>query len=510
MRKVFVAGGVAILFLLIGSSLDSRSKNFKGDVLAGPATQTCDIEPANDYKQEIRGLVDGDELVLTVSARFGGAVESVTWRGKEFINIFDHGRQISYAWGMDGYGECFNPTEPGSASDLFKNSSTSELLSVCKEGESSLTTTTNPAFWLAPGEGIAQGGFCDGGVREAVNDTLVSEQILEKNVQIGYGGIDNVIVFNASITLQEDYRSNQLEIPTGYLTYEFNDYWVYNPQSGELVEPESDELQEPWSFTHYTKLPVILATPDGEYAMGAYTAEDIEIYSILFYDIPNPADRTNKWNIVIREEPAPAGVYTYQTFAVVGTLEEVQAAMSELYRLHPTDFKPPEGYVDVANCQEIAGWAWDPKAPNQPIDVEIYDVSEEGVKTLLATVTADMLREDLPPVLGDNGEHGYRVLPSEVLLDGQRYTLRVEAVNSVEGLDNRALIPSEQVIECPELEPELTEEVSTQVVESEAIVEEEPVVTSEDSRGGVLPCLGGLLPLVVGAVGLWGRRRREW
>jgi hypothetical protein len=119
---------------------------------AGAAVPDCAEDPPDGYARRIRGLVDGNELTLTVSSRFGGAVESVSWRGKEFINIYDHGRQISYAWGMDGWGECLNPTEPGSASDLFKQTSTSELLRVCSDGPDRLTTLTRPAYWLAPGE----------------------------------------------------------------------------------------------------------------------------------------------------------------------------------------------------------------------------------------------------------------------------------------------------------------------------------------------------------------------
>jgi hypothetical protein len=360
---------------------------------------TCDQEPADDYVQQISGLVDGDELVLRVSARFGGAVESITWRGKEFINIYDHGRQISYAWGMDGYGECLNPTEPGSASDLFDFSSTSELLEVCLPESNLLTTTVQPAFWLAPGES----GFCDGGTVEAVNDTLISNQQLHKTIEIGYGEIENVIAFTAEITIPESYKTLQLEVPTGYLTYEFTTYWRYDPGTGELEKPQSQTLVEPWSFLHVSTLPPILATEDSAYAMGAYTAENITEYEILMYDVPNPADRTNKWNIVVSENPVPAGVYTYQSFVIIGTLDQVTEGMRRLFELHPTDFSPPEGYVDLANCEAIEGWAWDPKTPNQPIDVEVRRVNEDGTETTLFATNAAQYREDLPAALGDNG-----------------------------------------------------------------------------------------------------------
>ena len=475
-----------------------------------PLVQTCDEAPPDDYVQTISGLVDGDELVLAVSARFGGAVESVTWRGKEFINIFDHGRQISYAWQMDGYGECLNPTEPGSASDLFAPSSTSDLLSVCRSAENVLTTTTQPAFWLAPGET----GFCDRGTT-AANDTLISDHIMEKTVEIGYGGIDNVISFTITVDIPRDHDRLQLEIPTAYLTHEFTGRWVYNPQSGELIEAEPQPLHEPWSFFHLTNLPVILATPDGEYAMGAYTTEAIEYYSILFYDIPNPDDRTNKWNMVLLEQPAPAGAYTYQSFAVVGTLAEVQSAMSELFALEPADFNPPEGYVDLASCDEIAGWAWDPKAPDQPINIEIYSVGEDGSETLLTRTTADIFRSDLPPVLGDNGEHGYSIPTSDVLPDDEPYTLHIYAVNSDARSPNPSLFPREHTLECPQLapveEPEQTEEPATEAPADDPA----PEVADDTDGGGVgggsgLPCLGSALPLLAGLAFVTNRRWRSY
>ena len=502
MRRATFATGFAVVFVLVTSPQVRQGNPIQEEPLAGPTDQVCDEEPAADYVQQINGVVDGDELELVISARFAGAVESLTWRGKEFINIFDHGRQISYAWHFDGYSECLNPTEPGTANDGRGLVSTSQLLSVCRSAENRITTTTRPAFWLAPG----QSGFCSGGPQTALNETLLSDQILEKTIEIGYQGIDNVIAFTAEITLPEPHDLMQLEIPTGYLTYEFTDYWQYNPQSGELQKPSSQPIVEPWSFVHASNLPPILATPDGAYAMGAYTAEPIEYYTILAFDVPNLENRTNKWNIVIREEPAPAGRYTYQSFAIVGTLEQVQEAMNQLYALHPAaDFNPPMGYVDVASCEEIAGWAWDPKVPNQPIEIEIYSVSGDGAETLLARTTADIPREDLPPVLGDNGEHGFRIVTSEILHDGLRHTLRAYAENSDPSLPNPALQPTEHAIRCPQFSPTSEPEPSPAATPTvDAAIE--PATAPETGRS--LPCLGGALPLAAGAF-LWLQRRKR-
>ncbi len=461
--------------------------------MPAPAAQACDENPPPGYTKTIRGLVDGDELTLTVSSRFGGAVESVTWRGKEFINTWDHGREISYAWGMDDYGECLNPTEPGSASDYQDASSTSLLQRVCTAGESSLTTTTRPAYWLIPSES----GFCAGGAKTAVNDSPLTDQRLEKTIEIGYRGLDNVIAFTAVITLPESYKSNNIEIPTGYLTYEFKQFWNYNPLSRELTEPVSDPVSAPWWFAHFGPLPPILSTEDGNYAMGAYSDELIQNYGIYATNMSNPRDRTNKWNIVMREQPAPAGTYTYRSFVIVGTLDEVQAAMSELYQLHPVDFNPPTGYIDVVNCSEIAGWAWDPKTPDQPIEVEFYAVESDGTETLLGLKRAANPRQDLVTALGDNGEHGYAVPTSTLVHDNRRVVLKAYAINSAEGLPARPLVSSHPALECPQFGP------PAPTTEPKAESSESAPATSPS-----VPCLGGLLPAAL-VIGLGYKIRRS-
>ena len=43
----------------------------------------------------IRGKVGDDELVITTTSRLAGAIHSLTWKGKEFIDSVDHGRQLA-------------------------------------------------------------------------------------------------------------------------------------------------------------------------------------------------------------------------------------------------------------------------------------------------------------------------------------------------------------------------------------------------------------------------------
>lgn len=406
----------------------------------GPDALGCVDAPADGYARVITGMVDGDPLELRVSARFGGAVDGLTWRGRQFLNIYDHGRQISYAWHLDGHGECLNPTEPGSAQDAFLQSSTSRVLQICGEAPNRLTTRINPAFWTAPGERA----FCDNGTVEAVNTTLVSDNLFEKVIQIGYQGLENVIVFDATITLERDYQSLRTEMPTAYLAHDFTARYSFDPRDGTLIaRPDTMEISPPFAFVHASNLPAVLATEDGEFALGAYTAIPGATYELLHYDVPNPYDATNKWNIIVGHVPAPAGPYSYRAFAVIGTLEQVRATMVDLAALHPVDVTPGWGFVDYYGCDAVAGWAWDPDAPDVPMMVDFRDAATGDI---VVSVLADAYRADLPAALGDGGRHAFQIA-AEDLPQGP-ITLVAEVRAHVPGLPGIALTPNVFSLNC--------------------------------------------------------------
>jgi hypothetical protein len=81
---------------------------------------------ATEGDMEIRSFDRDNEIVLRTSARYAGAVASLTFRGVEYIDIKDHGRQMQSASSVDSLGECYNPTEAGNRAD--RGRSTSRLL----------------------------------------------------------------------------------------------------------------------------------------------------------------------------------------------------------------------------------------------------------------------------------------------------------------------------------------------------------------------------------------------
>jgi hypothetical protein len=278
----------------------------------------------------IRGPFADSEIVITTTPRLAGAIHSLTWNGKEFIDSADHGRQLQSASNLDAgtrfTGETFNPTEAGSRRDGAGDKSTSKLLHLSAHGNQ-LQTTTQMAFWLAPGEKSAG--------EPAKNATALSNHLLYKRVVIGFDGLPNVIQYDVTFTVPVGERHNyaQFEALTGYMPAEFETFLKFNPETAEL-EPISDGPGE-------QSMPVVLATASGSHAMGVYSPQQ-----------PSPGyeqagygrwrftrQRVTKWNSVFRTRNAAGiepGEYSFRNFVVVGDLSTVRETLHQL-QAHDTN-----------------------------------------------------------------------------------------------------------------------------------------------------------------------------
>lgn len=77
-----------------------------------------------------------------------------------------------------------------------------------------------------------------------------------------------------------------------------------------------------------------------------------------------------------------------------------------------------EGYFDGVRCSAISGWAWDRIRPNTSINVDIRDGA-----TLLATVPANVYRQDLFDSGKGNGYHAFGYTPPASVRNGQWHTI---------------------------------------------------------------------------------------
>src|SRR5579885_2442418 len=86
------------------------------------------------------------------------------------------------------------------------------------------------------------------------------------------------------------------------------------------------------------------------------------------------------------------------------------------------------GSHDEADCNLIAGWAWDGSNPNSPVNVDILDGT-----VLLATVAANQFRPDLLNAGLGNGYHAFNYPTPPSLFNGQPHSIRVRI--SPNGID---------------------------------------------------------------------------
>jgi hypothetical protein len=270
----------------------------------------------------------GREVVLRGTERTAGAVASMVWDGREFLDATDHGRELQSAANFDAgtpyTDETFNPTEAGSMSDSAGPRSTSRLLHVVV-GERTVQTSVQMAFWLRPGE-RSNGQL-------AKNDRALSNHVLTKRIALGWGELASVIRYDVTFSMPNDERHTyaQFEALTAYQPASFGRFHRYEAAMKRLV-PADDDLRE-------SPRPPVMATEDGRQALGVYSPQQPSPgWSEAGYGLFRfPAAGVVKWNCVFRERDAsgvPAGERTYRQFVVFGTLEDVEQALVRLHEAH--------------------------------------------------------------------------------------------------------------------------------------------------------------------------------
>ena len=286
----------------------------------------ADESPFVEGQLSIRGGPAASPIAISVTERLAGAIDSLRWNGKEFIDSYDHGRQLQSACSFDAgasgpfWAERFNPTEAGSRRDGTGATSSSKLLKI-RASSTELTTETQPAFWLAPGE--------ESSGRPALNTRVLSEHRIAKRVRIGFGELANVVEYEATFTVPsgEGHRFAQFEAVTGYMPAEFEKFYKLDIATGTL-SPLDDGPGE-------QSQPVVFSTADGAYAMGVYSPDQpAKGYEQAGYGrFRFEREKVTKWNCVFRvrnDAGIPAESYRYRSFIAVGDLETVRTSLQSL------------------------------------------------------------------------------------------------------------------------------------------------------------------------------------
>lgn len=287
------------------------------------------------FAEENTRKISGDSVItrqagkskirIITTSRLAGAIHSLRWNGKEFIDSFDHGRQLQSACSFNlsrpgFHAECFNPTEAGSRSDGRGKSSTSRLLKLVA-GKGELQTKTRMAFWLRPGQKSSG--------KPALNRTRLSIHIVSKRVRIGFKHLPQVVEYVATFTVPKGERHTyaQFEALTGYMPPEFGTFLAFHPKTGRL-SPLSDGPGE-------QRHPVVCSTRDGKFAMGIYSPQQpAKGYEHAGYGrFRFAAQKVVKWNCVFRvrdKSGIKPGDCRYRMFVAVGTRADVRRSLVSL------------------------------------------------------------------------------------------------------------------------------------------------------------------------------------
>ena len=289
-----------------------------------PTASICAADP--DGNATIRAPAGKSEIVITTTHRLAGAIHSLTWNGREFINSVDHGRQLQSASNLDSgtpiTAETFNPTEAGSRDDGAGDKSSSRLLHWRIE-PNALQTTTQMAFWLAPGE--------KSGANVAKNATVLSDHLLTKRVHIGYRDLPQVISYDVdfSLPISERHSHAVFEALTGYMPAEFAEFHQFDPQTGALAPLSDGPGENPY--------PVVFSVAGGTHAMGIYAPQQPRpnMTGPTYGRFRFGPEKVVKWNCVFRvtdKNVVSVGEYPFRMFVIVGDLETVRSSMRALAR----------------------------------------------------------------------------------------------------------------------------------------------------------------------------------
>lgn len=291
------------------------------------------MTPAHANDVSISYSVNGNPLAVSASAdRFAGAIVSLTFRGVQYVDIYDHGREIQSAIQLDNLGECYNPNEAGSETDGTGQTTTS-ILHLISNTNNVLQTQTQPAFWLPKNYNYNKPcnpnlPYPDNIISTAQNTNDLSNYTIARTTSFFGPSIPNLLNVQTSFTVPENHNSSNAEALTAYLPSSFSTFLQYDRASRTLIKVAAGGVDTP---SQHTPRPVIIAQPNGAHAMGVISPAIIANPSVgyIAYIKYGGQAATSKWSCVFGETNIIAGsTYTYSCPLAVGNVDEVVDAFN--------------------------------------------------------------------------------------------------------------------------------------------------------------------------------------
>lgn len=311
----------------------------------------------------------GSEIVIEGEHRFAGAISRLQFRGQEFVDDKDHGRELQSAVAFDSWGECLNPAEAGSARDAAGPTTSSKLLSIDISNDA-WSSKTQMAYWMEPKAAHHVNPFTHqfskepqpctthaerANVKTARNDMVLSNVVLDKRVEVGTP-FSNSIAINVDFVFPSRHTVADFEIATIYMPSTFNHLMWFDPQERDLVDGGMAENLKPGRSVKPGRVP-IWSTADGRHA-AAIAADSVPWPLFNAYRWPDTA----KLNCIYRQFRPEPGSHKFRCLLVLGTSAEVGDTLAKLEVVRRKALEPTPG-ADMERSETIEWHQWrDPES----------------------------------------------------------------------------------------------------------------------------------------------------
>jgi alpha-tubulin suppressor-like RCC1 family protein len=309
-------------------------------VLSGAAVARAQI----DGNATISAPALGHTISVSTSKQFAGAVSSIRWANKEYINNWDHGRQLQLNSQFFNRFICYNPYEAGGFDDGQLPTSSSKLLSMTASGNQ-LESTVQMAWYYRFRESLNPADYCGDPAQWLPCPPYtgpLSDYRVHKTVTIGFAGIANVIEYITEHFIPEPVLMGSNNV-TAVVNYDFSVM-----RSWDVVSKDYRNVRALNGVDDRIK---VVSTPDGNYAMGYYAPELLQPYSdfgvanwwfivppTLAYPDPTDPSRPDPnfacvhFGLINRYESFDGpGNITDRSYLVVGNLNQVKDSLAALH-----------------------------------------------------------------------------------------------------------------------------------------------------------------------------------
>ena len=229
----------------------------------------------------------GSPVIIQTLGQFDGAIVSLTWNGVEFIDHYDHGRELQTSVHYGPIEEDEAGTQAGGQSQLL----------AFVQRRNVVITSIRPALYYGGGPSP---------------DTVIS-----KRVQVGWDKLKSVIDYQTSVKVTSLHAQMQVEAPTAYMPAGFDEFFSY--RNGKLRA-----IPRPNLCCAYSAYPLIIANPTQNVAMGIIAAKRPSIYSVGFFN------GVSKWSVTYARGLTRPGVYKYDVKIAIGRFAIVEGAMHRI------------------------------------------------------------------------------------------------------------------------------------------------------------------------------------